>query len=760
MNGTVLLNDTRGEARPTTGIRLSRLGLPEPLATALVEAMGQDPILTPPQLDAIEQGVLTEPCHFVVSAPTNSGKTLVALLRIFARLLERGGRFVYVAPLKALAEQKLHELRTIASAIASHGGRRIKVSISTGDYRVSEDLPDSPPDESAEVLVCTPERLDVLLRDPRNHKWAASVDTYVLDEFHILAQTTRGARYEAMVTRLLTVCEQSCLLALSATIGSRNEVSRWLAHVNHPLRFIASDYRAPRLERTMLQVEDKDDWILSHLRATNDCAERSFLIFVYTQADATRLAKKIHSAIDCAKWRAGAFHSAVPLSEKKELLQAFQDGQLRILVCTTSLAMGINSPATDVIVRDTVFFGKGRLSPSEVVQMIGRAGRGAIDGHAYVLFKPQEHWQTLAESLASNVVEPMAPRLIPRQETFRGRRRSEADVPSPIASALLGEIAARSSMRRPELMTFVSHTYSAVCHGVAKQDVEASLNYLIDDKLVYRVENSEDEVVATRLGRTVSFAGLSAESGALMGAFLRSLITLSEKESQREQGKQTYLQRLKTMDLYAICLACYESRRDVVDRPSFKPDVQALNEYVERLPPDDKPLLHLWRESSSDRYPTRRLLTTLRIRHEDDTSAYLRLMSAAAALHDFSRSRMGPREIASAWCLDLDLEGRLIPLIEWLLNGLSRLCCSEYCYRLDFLIPNIRTARLDLTAGGGFGALLDLEGVGVRSVEAIKSAGYLTVTDLGSMPLETLNSLGLSRKAAAAVRRFLSRNAR
>ncbi len=760
MNGTVLFADSRGEVRPTTGTRLSTLGLPEPLADALVEAMGQDPILTPPQLDAIEQGVLTEPCHFVVSAPTNSGKTLVALLRIFARLLVRGGRFVYVAPLKALAEQKLHELRTIAPAIASHGGRRIKISISTGDYRVSEDLPDSPPDESAEVLVCTPERLDVLLRDPRNHKWAASVDTYVLDEFHILAQMTRGARYEAMVTRLLTVCQQSCLLALSATIGSRDEVSRWLAHVNHPLKFIASDYRAPRLERMLLKVEDKDHWILNHLRAANDCAERSFLIFVYTQADATRLAKKIQAVIDRAKWRVGAFHSAVPLSEKKQLLQAFQDGQLRILVCTTSLAMGINSPATDVIVRDTVFFGHGRLSPSEVVQMIGRAGRGVIDGHAYVLFKPQEHWQTLAESLASNAVEPMAPRLIPRRETVRGRRRSEADVPSPMASALLGEIAARTSTRRAELMTFVSHTYSAVCHGVAQQDVEASLNYLIDDKLVYRVENSEDEVAATRLGRTASFAGLSAESGALMGAFLRSLITLSEKESQREQGKQTYLQRLKPMDLYAICLASYEARRDVVDRPSFKPDAQALNEYVERLPPDDKPLLHLWRDPSSDQYPTRRLLSTLRIQSKDEMAAYVRLMSAAAALHDFGRSRNEPEEVASAWRIDVDFEGRLTPLVEWLLNGLARICSSDQCYRLDFLVPWIRSAMLDLVSGGGFGTLLALDGIGVGSVEAIKRAGYRSLADVVTMSESALGGISLNRRATVALRRFLVRRAR
>jgi replicative superfamily II helicase len=760
VSGAVLYADVRGEVRPTTGTRLSTLALPEPLAGALVASMKQDPILTPPQLEAIEQGVLTGACSFVVSAPTNSGKTLVALLRIFARLLERGGRFVYVAPLKALAEQKVHEFQAIAAGLTSHSGRRIKISISTGDYRVSEDLPDSPPDESAEILICTPERLDVVLRDSSNHPWAASVDTYVLDEFHIVGQQARGARYEALVTRLLTVCPQSCLLGLSATIGSRDEISRWLTSANHPLSFIESAYRAPRLYRTLLQVEDKDEWILDHLRSVIVGPARSILIFVYRQADATRLTSKINAAIAGSGTRVGTFHSAVPLSVKKELLRDFQSGELRALVCTTSLAMGINSPATDVIVRDTMFFGHGQLSPSEIVQMTGRAGRGDTDGQAYVLFGPQERWQGLAVALESNAVEPIVPRLIPRMEAIRGRRRMVAEVPSPIASALLGEIAARNSVRRPELMNFLSRTYSAACHGVAPEDIDAALTYLIDDKLIYRAENSEDEVVATRLGRTVSYAGLSAESGALFGAFLRSLITLSERELQREHGNQTYLQRLRPMDLYAICLASYEARRDVLHRASYKPNGEALSEYVERLAPADKPLLHLWRDPASTSYPTRRLLSTLRAETKDESSAYVRLMSAAAALHEFGSSRKCAEEVAETWQLELDFEGRLLPLIQWLLNGLARICRSDQCYRLDFLVPMIRSADLDLVAGGGFGALLALEGVGVRSVDAIKRAGYRSLAEMGSIGSEGLDRLPLNGKAMMAVRRFLSRRAR
>ena len=109
----------------------------------------------------------------------------------------------------------------------------------------------------------------------------------------------------------------------------------------------------------------------------------------------------------------------------------------------------------------------------------------------------------------------------------------------------------------------------------------------------------------------------------------------------------------------------YEARRYVIDRAGFKPSADALNEYIERLAPEDKPLLHLWRDPECGSYPTRRLLSTLRVQAKEENSAYVRLMTAAAALHEFSRSRKGAEEVAETWRLDIDFEGRLSPLIEW-----------------------------------------------------------------------------------------------
>ena len=756
--GAPSYEDVIGTTTRPAGRLLSQLDLPLPLAEALIVQMRGDLVLTPPQEQAIQQGVLTDSAHYLVSAPTKSGKTLIALLRIFGRSLRSGGRYVYVAPLKALAEQKVTELREIAAKIVDLGGKKIEVRISTGDYRISEDFMDSVPDESAGILVCTPERLEVLLRNPENRSWAMSVDTFVLDEFHILGQANRGARYETMVTQLLLSCPESNFLALSATIGSPENVSLWLAQGNHPLRVINSRFRAPRLRRQLVVTNEKDAWI--EKRATEVLAEanRSLLVFVYRKNDAVRLAKRIQS--NCVQvGSVRAFHSAMPLHIKASTLRDFQVGNTRVLVCTTSLAMGINSPATDVIVRDTVFYGFGKLQVSDILQMTGRAGRGGTEGTSVVLFSDTESWQSLATSLEGGEVEPLLPQLIPSHAKPRRKREPSTEHPNALTTAMLTVIGGKQSVRLIELHTFVSHTYSATCHGVSGNDIHEAVRTLIEEKLIYRVENSEDEVAATKLGRTVNHAGLSAESGALMGSFLRSMISLSEKEGLREAGESSYLRRLKPIDYLVICLAAYEAR-GFVTSASYKVDRNCVEAYIEGLDPDDKPLTNLWRDPDSSAYPTRRLLSTLRLAEQSNGDVYWKLMSMALTLHDYSTSRRSVGEICEKWGLKVDLEGRLVPLVSWLLNAMTKVCSGAKCYKLDFMLPEMRTLLLNLSVGGGFGKLLDLPGVGLATVDKIRNSGLTEISQLANLSHEELVTIGIGRSSASAITRMMSRRSR
>ena len=100
----------------------------------------------------------------------------------------------------------------------------------------------------------------------------------------------------------------------------------------------------------MIELDDKDAFILEKADEALATTGRSLLIFVYRKTDAELLAKTLSSHfVDSAA--VGYFHAGLTLSERKEVAGRFREGDVRVLVTTTSLKMGVNTPATEVIVR-------------------------------------------------------------------------------------------------------------------------------------------------------------------------------------------------------------------------------------------------------------------------------------------------------------------------------------------------------------------------------------------------------------------------
>jgi replicative superfamily II helicase len=756
---TVLYEDVIGSPKRPQGPRISSLGLAEPLTKAVIAFLGGDFELTPPQTEAIERGVLVANRHFLVSAPTNSGKTLIALLRIFHRALLAGGRYIYVVPLKALAEEKLTELEVVAKLISNAGGREICIGISTGDYLISEDFPDSPPPDTAEVLVCTPERLEVLLRNPEASQWANSVDTYVLDEFHILGDGNRGARFETLVTRLLLNCPSSTLLALSATFGSVDLVGKWLGGSSGSALVVTSTYRYPRLHRQLVCDHDKDGYVLDVAAQVGREDDRSLIVFVYRKSDAEKLAKRIGEVIH-APALVAAFHSGLSLVRKRNLAGAFRDRRVKILICTTALAMGVNTPATDVIVRDTVFHGHRRLDMSDIQQMTGRAGRGTREGHAIVVFSDNEEWSGLASAMRDREVPPIEPQLISRARFSITRRRHEGNgTVGRLATTVLAYVAAQKSAALNGLVGFLSRTYSGTCSPVSASEVSVAVRALESDKLLYQIENSDATFAATRLGQTVSFTGLSADTGAMFGAFLRALIGLSEKQREKDPNAENLLRRLTDLDLLVLCLASFETR-DLLLPKLRDEQLRELEEHLELLPPSEKPLVSLWRDSGSTDYPTRRLLATLRFTGETEARTLWRLLRTGAMLREHARGRELDDLMSIYGAYEGDIEGRLKPTVIWLLHSLAQICTGDRCYKLDFIALRAYTLMQDLAAGGSLGRLLAVDGIGVKSIEKLTSGGVRRFEDLATVQPEELLAMGLVKRQVSAIRRVVARHSR
>lgn len=165
--------------------------------------------LRPAQAKAVDAGLL-EQKNLVIATPTASGKTLIAVLAALATH-ERKQKTVYLAPLKALASEKVRDFASYPFSSA----------LSIGDYDENDEVL-----ARSDVIVTTPEKLDSLLR--HHASWLTNVGCVVIDEAHLLGDSHRGPTLEIVVTILRHALPSAQIVALSATIQNAPELASWL----------------------------------------------------------------------------------------------------------------------------------------------------------------------------------------------------------------------------------------------------------------------------------------------------------------------------------------------------------------------------------------------------------------------------------------------------------------------------------------------------------------------------------------------------
>ncbi len=370
--------------------------------------------LNPMQEKLVAEGLL-EGGRAVVSAPTASGKTLLALLRIvkfYEKIENRGKKTIYVVPLRALASEKFNEFTVKLATF------ELTVGVSTGDY-------DSSAEELAkfDVLILTSEKFDSILR--HRPAWAREIGLAIFDECHTIGDEMRGPTLEMVMTKMHVA--ETELLCLSATIPNATEMAQWL-HA----RLFTSNYRPTKLivgvgtekivkfhneELPSLELGEKRQLYDTVKAALASKQNAQVLVFVATRrsAEATsrelskeigkglkleekeklgeasqRILKALPQPTDQCKNLAQciasgvAFHHAGIVDKQRTVIEESfkQEKTLKVIVCTTTLAMGIDYPASWVIVKDLKRF-TGEYSDFvpciEVRQMLGRSGRPAYD---------------------------------------------------------------------------------------------------------------------------------------------------------------------------------------------------------------------------------------------------------------------------------------------------------------------------------------------------------------------------------------------
>ncbi len=314
--------------------------------------------------------------NVLVIAPTGSGKTEAALLPLIDKMVQdenrQGISLLYITPLRALNRDLLKRLQIWSVKLG------FQVEVRHGDTPVADRrrMAGRPPD----LLITTPETLQAILPGKRMRQHLRHVKAVVVDEVHELAGNRRGVQLTVGLERLREVRPDGFQrIGLSATVGNPEEISRFLGG-SEPVRIV----QIPLSKDTRYKIEyptpgEEDQELARRLYTAPEAAARlalvsdlvdahdSTLIFVNSRVNAEMLGSKFN----LMGQNIMVHHGSLPKEERVRAEEAFKARQVKGLVCTSTLELGIDIGSVDLVVQ--------YMSPRQVNSLVQRVGRS---GHS------------------------------------------------------------------------------------------------------------------------------------------------------------------------------------------------------------------------------------------------------------------------------------------------------------------------------------------------------------------------------------------
>ncbi len=312
----------------------------------------------------------------LINAPTGSGKTYSLVLPIMLHALQRESKkrtlkAIWITPIKALAR----EIYLAAQRAAEGMELDWEVALRTGDTSAKERqrLRKSPPD----FLITTPESLQLMLAQKHYPAFFSSLQAIVCDEWHELLGSKRGVQMELAISRLKGICPELRVWGISATIGNMDEAMEALLgsdYMTRPTSMIRSDIRKEIEIRSVLPDElEKLPWA-GHLGANLIDKvipiiknSRSTLIFTNTRSFAEIWYQKLLAKAPELAGVMAMHHGSISRELRDWVENALHTEQLKAVVCTSSLDLGVDFRPVETIIQVG--------SPKGVARFMQRAGR-------------------------------------------------------------------------------------------------------------------------------------------------------------------------------------------------------------------------------------------------------------------------------------------------------------------------------------------------------------------------------------------------
>lgn len=555
---------------------LGRYNIPEKIIDAWIDQIGEE--LLPVQERAIKRYRVLEGNSLIISSPTSSGKTFVGEIAAVKGVMEKQ-KVIYMVPLKSLADEKYMDFKRkyehfgIKTVVSSSDHREYDPDIEAGDFEIA--------------IIVYEKMAQLLVKNPFTLKNIALV---IIDELQEIGDPHRGPGLEITLTQIATSPHRPQILGLSAVLGNTETLARWLKteflfHDKRPVElyegvlyngvFHYKTYNTFQKADEPLVPVDGEDFtkiLMANVVHLANQGER-ILVFLPSKRETMVFGRRLTETLGLSEaegaikdlaileetslkkgliqcLRSGvAFHHADLSREERRVIEAYtRMGEIRVICCTTTLALGVNLPATTVCL-DARKWEYDETTDSLILSPMSWAEYENISGRAGRLGFEKDFGKSITVATSDYEYQMLWQNYIEGEEEILTSSLNKKG----LENHLIRIMASGRAKTREQIEEFLSLTYMGTTEDreAIRKNLERSLSMLFQYGLIE--QDPRGNLSVSSLGNVVALKGITCLTADDLAAFLREVkdrevtdLEILHAAASSDDGKRVYVNLAKS----------------------------------------------------------------------------------------------------------------------------------------------------------------------------------------------------------------------